>query len=365
MASTVFRCEYVWLDGGTPTQSLRSKTMVNTISKEEGEGISLSDFPVWGFDGSSTGQAESDSSDRVLRPVFACADPNRTNAIIVLCDVLNVDFSPHSSNTRSKMVTTLNQHIDRQPVVGFEQEYFFKKDGRILGWPEDGSDPEPQGPYYCAVGAGNVVARDLVESHLSSCINSGLAISGVNAEVALGQWEYQIGGPSVNSLSACDHLVVARYLMERLGEKEGIAIELGQKPQSGDWNGSGLHANFSTKEMREDGGIKYVEAGCKALGLQSNLDRVESVYGDGLSSRLTGDHETCSLSEFRYGVSDRGASVRIPWHVAKSGRGYLEDRRPGSNADPYVISEYMISAICTAFRPEAVELPEQTEGGDE
>jgi len=327
--------------------------MVNSIRKEEGDAITLSDFPVWGFDGSSTQQAVTGSSDRVLRPVFVCADPNRANAVIVLCDVLNVDFSPHSSNTRAPLVAAINQHIERAPVIGFEQEYFFMKDGRILGWPEDGTEPRPQGPYYCAVGASNVVARDIVESHLTSCLGAGLSITGVNAEVALGQWEYQVGGPSVNALVACDHLIVARYLMERLGEKEGVSIELAQKPVSGDWNGSGMHANFSTSEMRSDGGLRYVEAGCKALGLQSNVDRISEVYGSGLSDRLTGLHETSAIDSYSYGVSDRGASVRIPWHVEKSGRGYLEDRRPGSNADPYIVAEYMVSSICSAFKPEA------------
>jgi glutamine synthetase len=360
MSGTTFRCEYVWLDGGKPEPSLRSKTMVNTIKeKKEGEAITLSDFPIWGFDGSSTQQAVTGASDRVLRPVFICADPNRTNAVIVLCDVLNVDFSPHSSNTRAPLIAVMNQHIDRAPVIGFEQEYFFKKDGRILGWPEDGSEPAPQGPYYCAVGSENVVARDIVESHLTSCINAGLSITGVNAEVSLGQWEYQIGGPMVNALAACDHLIVARYILERLGEKDGVSIELAQKPVKGDWNGSGMHANFSTSEMREADGIKYVIAGCKALGLQSNVDRIADVYGSGLEERLTGLHETSAIDSYSYGVSDRSASVRIPWNVDKSGRGYLEDRRPGSNADPYLVAEYMVSSICSAFGPEVKDLTEE------
>ena len=345
MAVRTFRCEYIWLDGGDKTQSLRSKTMVLHMSREENEAINLSDFPVWGFDGSSTMQATTVESDCVLKPVFACADPNRGSAILVLCEVLNTDFSPHSSNTRAKLITALRPHVEQEPVVGFEQEYFMTKNGQPLGWPE-GNEPEEQGPYYCAVGDGNVVGRDLVESHLSSCITAGLSVTGVNAEVALGQWEYQVGGPGVNALVACDHLWIARYLIERLGEKEGISIELDPKPVEGNWNGSGMHTNFSTKTMRSEGGLAAINGACETLGLQSNIDEALNVYSEGLERRLTGEHETCSIKDFRYGVSDRGASIRIPWHVGKSGRGYMEDRRPNSNADPYLVTAFLVSAIC-------------------
>ena len=346
MAVRTFRCEYIWLDGGEVEQSLRSKTMVLHLSKEESESINLSDFPVWGFDGSSTMQADTSNSDCVLKPVFACADPNRGTSILVLCEVLNTDFSPHSSNTRAKLIDAIRAHVDQEPVVGFEQEYFLLKDGKPLGWPDDGETPGKQGPYYCAVGSGNVAGRDLVETHLGSCITAGLSITGVNAEVALGQWEYQVGGPAVNALLACDHLWIARYLLQRLGEQSGVTVELDPKPVEGDWNGSGMHTNFSTKVMRSENGLEYIKVACETLGLQSNVDNALNSYGEGIERRLTGEHETCSHTEFRYGVSDRGASIRIPWHVGKSGRGYLEDRRPNSNADPYVVAAFLVSAVC-------------------
>lgn len=348
MAATAIRCEYVWLDGNT-TPTLRSKTRVLSVNSDNEEWtLNLTDIPLWSFDGSSTNQASTSDSDLILRPVFACNDSNRTGGVIVLCDVLNSDTTPHESNYRAKLIDEMIKFHQTEPVIGFEQEYFMYSDGKPIGWAnEDGTNMSPQGQYYCGVGASSVAGRSLAELHLNSCINSGLSISGVNAEVALGQWEYQIGGPGVNAVAACDHLWVARYIMERAGELHGISITLDPKPVEGDWNGSGLHTNFSTKSMREEGGIEGIVAACEALSDPSTIESCLSAYGEDLDRRLTGEHETCSMSEFRFGVSDRGASIRIPLHVDRSGRGYFEDRRPNSNADPYRIASAMVRAVCS------------------
>lgn len=346
MTNATLKCEYIWLDGGK-TPNLRSKTRVlNIKSEEEDWKLSLSDIPVWSFDGSSTMQAETGKSDLVLRPVFACVDPNRQNGVLVLCDVLNQDLTPHNSNTRARMVDAMISHGSTEPFFGFEQEYFLYSTElkRPLGWGESG-EPAPQGPYYCAVGGGNVDGRMIAELHLTACLQAGLSIVGINAEVALGQWEYQIGGPGVNAVAVCDHLWVARYLLNRIAETRGISVELDPKPLVGDWNGSGLHTNFSTKDMREDGGITHIEAACARLGLPDNLSKVKDFYGEGLERRLTGKHETSSLDAFSVGHSDRTASVRIPWHVSQQQKGYLEDRRPNSNADPYRIGAYILNSV--------------------
>ena len=327
------KLEYLWLDGCTPTQ-IRYKTKV---VKEPLKVPEWGFDPIWGFDGSSTEQADGNSSDCVLKPVRVYPNPLESNSSIVLCEVFNVDDTPHASNTRRLLEDTLiSTNIDSE-WVGFEQEYTLFKDGRPLGWPEVG-EPAPQGDYYCGRNIGENISRE----HLNACIEAGISICGTNAEVMLGQWEYQIGAGG--SLNMSDDLWVARWLLERICEKHKLQVSLHPKPIEGDWNGAGCHTNFSTKEMRENGGYDKILEACDKLS-NNPQEHIDS-YGIDNDKRLTGLHETCSITEFRYGVSDRGASIRIPWQVEKNGKGYLEDRRPASNCDPYVVSQKLVETIC-------------------
>ena len=230
-----------------------------------------------------------------------------------------------------------------KPWFGIEQEYTLMDGKQPAGWPEEGFPERPQGPYYCSVGSEDVAARSMVEDHLDLCLEAGLEVSGINAEVMLGQWEYQVG--PLPALEVGDQLWVARWLLERVGEEYGLRVELHPKPIKGDWNGSGAHINYSTESMRADGGLKVIEDACEKLG--QNIDKHIAVYGDANAERLTGDHETCSINEFKYGVSDRGASIRIPMGVANDGKGYLEDRRPASNVDPYKACAALIDTTCS------------------
>ena len=325
------KLEYLWLDGCTPTQ-IRYKTKV---VKEPLKVPEWGFDPIWGFDGSSTEQADGGSSDCQLKPVRVYPNPLEEDSSIVLCEVYNVDDTPHKSNTRRLLEETIPGGIDEW--VGFEQEYTLFKDAIPLGWPEVG-EPNPQGDYYCGRNIGENISRE----HLNACIEAGISICGTNAEVMLGQWEYQIGAGG--SIHMSDDLWVARWLMERICEKHGLSVSLHPKPVSGDWNGAGCHTNFSTKHMREDGGYDKIIEACEKLSKnpQEHID----VYGQDNDKRLTGEHETCSIEEFRYGVSDRGASIRIPWQVERDGKGYLEDRRPSSNCDPYVVSQKLMETIC-------------------
>ena len=77
--------------------------------------------------------------------------------------------------------------------------------------------------------------------------------------------------------------------------------------------------------------------------------RDRDVYGAHNEQRLTGLHETQSIDEFSYGVSDRGASIRIPIMTVESGwKGWLEDRRPASNADPYKVAAIIVKTVKSA-----------------
>jgi glutamine synthetase len=329
-----YRAEYIWIDGTEPTPLLRSKTKVIADGEEPG---------IWGFDGSSTNQAPGSNSDCVLRPVFVCPDPIRKgNDKLVLCEVLLTDMTPHPSNTRAACAAVAEKYAAQEPIFGIEQEYTFLQDGRPLGWPKGGF-PGPQGPYYCGVGTDEIWGRDIVEAHTTACMEAGLHISGTNAEVMMGQWEFQIG-PVAPPLVA-DEIYVARWLLYRIAEDFDVAVTIDPKPMPGDWNGAGAHTNFSTKAMRE--GWDPIITACEALGTKAELHITN--YGAGVERRLTGLHETAPWTEYSYGVSDRGASVRIPWQVGIDKKGYIEDRRPNSNCDPYKVTELIVDTCCSAL----------------
>ncbi len=329
------KLEYVWLDGYKPEQSMRSKVKIDDY------------VDMWSFDGSSTKQATGDKSDCLLRPVAEYrtidrirADATRTapglEGTYVMCEVLKADHEPHESNTR----THCQNLVSNDWWFGFEQEYFMYKDGRPLGWPEKGK-PRAQGDYYCGVGEGNVIGREIVDRHTEACMNANIGITGTNAEVALGQWEYQVLG---HGIGAGDDLWMSRYILCKIAEKHGVVINFHPKPQTGDWNGSGMHTNFSNQQMRTTGGEIYFKATCEKLK-QKHKGAIK-VYGSNNEKRLTGKHETQSIKKFSYGVSDRGASIRIPIvTVDNNWIGYLEDRRPASNADPYRVMAHIVGSL--------------------
>ena len=329
--------EYIWLDGYEPVPNLRGKTLV----KDFGKFPKLEEVPNWGFDGSSTRQAEGHSSDCVLKPVAIYPDSTKRNGAIVMCEVLHADLTPHSTNARATILD------DPGTWFGFEQEYFLYKDGRPLGFPAEGY-PAPQGIYYTGVGYNAVgdIAREIVDKHLDLCIDAGINHEGINAEVAKGQWEFQIFGKG--SKKAADEMWVARYLLNRLCEKYKVDVNYHCKPlgKDLDWNGSGMHSNFSTEYMRTVGGKEYFEKLMAAFDKYKN-EHI-AVYGPDNHLRLTGLHETQSIDKFNYGLANRGASIRIPHSFVNNGyKGYLEDRRPNSQGDPYKIASRILQTIAT------------------
>ncbi len=329
-----YKAEYIWTDGTLPTAQLRAKTKIIPIGTEP---------PVWGFDGSSTNQAPGDASDCVLDPVCVVPDPIRGgDDKLVLCEVLYTDMTPHESNTRAPLRLLAEGFEHHEALFGIEQEYTFFKGGTPLGWPTAGY-PGPQGPYYCSVGADVAYGRDIVEAHMDACLTAGIAFSGINAEVMPGQWEYQIG--TAGPLAVGDMMLLSRWLLMRIAEDVGVLVSFEPKPVKGDWNGAGCHTNFSTISMRES--YDAIITACEALATRPAAHIAE--YGAGIPERLTGLHETCSFEDFKYGVSDRGASVRIPWHVARDRKGYIEDRRPNANCDPYRVVFMMLDTVCPAL----------------
>ena len=341
--------EYIWLDGATPVSQLRSKARV--VEVEDIDNVSVEDFPEWSYDGSSTAQSPGNDSDLLLKPVHYVYDPIRADgSFLVMCEVMNADGTPHASNSRAQLRKVLDNGAGEQdPWMGFEQEYTLFYKNIPLGWPEHGY-PAPQGPYYCGVGTEQIFGRELVEAHAQACVDAGIMIYGINAEVMPGQWEFQIGyrgfeGEAGGALRVSDELWISRWLLHRLSEHFEYHVSFDNKPIKGDWNGAGMHTNFSTNATRnKDGGGDAIHAAVEQLSKKHN-EHI-TIYGDKLHERLTGDHETCDITQFKSGTADRGCSIRIPQQVAMKGYGYLEDRRPGANADPYLVSARLCATVC-------------------
>ena len=329
--------EYIWLDAYGKT---RSKTKVLPGNSEN---LKVTKLPEWNYDGSSTGQATGDDSEVILKPCAIFNDPFRSNSQrvskLVLCDTYLPNGNPHPTNTRYAANNTFNKGLELSPLFGIEQEFFITKNGWPIGFPENRMDcPPPQGAFYCGVGGDAAIGRECVENAFAKCLDAGLALTGLNAEVAPSQWEFQVCAHGIN---CADQLTILRYILNRTSEEYGCGISIEPKPVSGDWNGSGCHTNFSTGPMRETGGYDVIMSAIQKLG-KRHKEHMEA-YGKDNEKRMTGLHETADYNTFTYGVANRGASVRIPRETEKNQRGYLEDRRPSSNMDPYVVTSMIFS----------------------
>ena len=334
--------EYVWIGGNN---ELRSKARVMNSERL----LTFEDLPDWNYDGSSTSQATGADSEVIIKPraVFKCPF-RKGNNILVMCDTYKPDGTPLNNNNRVWANEVFNKSLEEEPWFGIEQEYFMMnpETNKPLGFPKDGF-PNPQGQYYCSVGSKNAFGRQIADEHLEACIYAGITISGINAEVASGQWEYQVG-PCIGIQSG-DHLWMSRYLLERIAERHGVAINWEPKPVKGDWNGSGCHTNYSTKNMREGTenktGLDYIHEAIERLS--DKHDEHMAVYGSGNEQRMTGEHETASFDKFSWGTANRGRSVRIGNENVKNQKGYFEDRRPSSNMDPYLVTGKLFETTVT------------------
>tara|TARA_Y100000816_G_C26072994_1_gene564602 strand:- start:399 stop:1511 length:1113 start_codon:yes stop_codon:yes gene_type:complete len=319
--------EYVWIGGN---YELRSK--IKIINNENID--SIFEIPEWNYDGSSTNQASGEDSEVIIKPRALFKE--NSSYMYVLCDTYNPEGTPLDTNNRYLANENFNKNKDAEPWYGIEQEYFLidPKTNKPLGF----DDSKIQGQYYCSVGYGNAFGRNIAEEHMKLCLKVGIKISGINSEVAPGQWEFQVG--PCEGIESGDHLWMARYLLQKVAEKYNIIVNLDPKPLEGDWNGSGCHTNYSTKFMREGNGDKlglfYINKAIDRLSLKHNEHM--KVYGEGNNLRMTGLHETANFDVFSHGIANRGASVRIGNLNYNNKKGYFEDRRPSSNCDPYLVT---------------------------
>jgi len=321
------KLEYIWIDG---YRNLRSKTkFVNKVISN------LDECGEWNYDGSSTGQATGKDSEVIIRPCALYPDPFRKdNHKLILCDTYTMNGEPHITNTRFKANKIFNKNLNLKPMFGIEQEFFLVKNDYPIGFPIDRAFlPKEQKNYYCGVGGSNAIGRECVEKAFDRCIYSGLSVTGLNAEVAPSQWEIQLCDIGIE---AADQLTIMRYILCRTAEEYGLDINLEPKPVAGDWNGSGCHVNYSTEPMRGEGGYDVILTAIDKLAHKHKFHM--KYYGENNDKRMTGLHETASYDQFTVGVANRGCSVRIPSSTDKNKRGYLEDRRPASNMDPYLVT---------------------------
>ena len=319
--------EYIWLDSNN---NYRSKTKI--YNYEERKPFGLECIPEWNYDGSSTGQADGNDSEVYIKPIYMIRDVFRRNydSWLVLCDTWLPNGEPHSTNTRFAAKKIFDLVKKEETYFGLEQEFFALTEQAHRDVGKEVADN--QGPFYCGVGYGAAFHREFNEEALKNLIDSGLNITGFNNEVAMGQFEFQVLGEGIQ---AADELHLLRYILIRTAEKYNLHINFHPKPFIG-VNGSGCHTNYSTKTMRGEGGI---EAIYKAIDkLKEKHDEHIKVYGKDNHMRMTGKHETSDITEFSFGVADRGASIRIPRFTERDGKGYIEDRRPSSNMDPYIVT---------------------------
>jgi glutamine synthetase len=335
--------EYIWLDNN---YELRSKSQILNIGNRLPEiGIKPNDLPIWNYDGSSTGQAIGNKSEIIIKPraIYRCpfrrSNYNHAVGYLVMCDTYNTEDLPTETNKRHAAEQIFNKNLEEKPWYGIEQEYFIinNKTKLPLGFTEN-EEPNAQGQYYCSVGSRNAFGRELIEMHYEFCLYAGLMISGINSEVAPGQWEYQIG--PVEGIEAGDQLYISRYILHRISEIYNVHINIHPKPIAGDWNGSGCHTNYSTLNMREGTtskkGLEYINEAINKLSLKH--DEHMEIYGTDNNLRMTGKHETAAYDKFSHGVANRGVSIRIPTSTFKNEKGYFEDRRPASNMEPYLVT---------------------------
>ena len=317
------RAIYVWI-GANNILRWKIKTIVS-------HNLHINCCPKWNFDGSSTGQASGVNTEVQIIPVKIYNFPYDNADVIILCETYDIDGTPHVDNHRYKALEKF-QSGDHEPWFGLEVEYFVddpQKPSTTLNSDETS--------HYCGFNGNRATRKTIALEHYNKCLEMGLTISGMNAEVTKGQWEFQIG--PCCGIDSGDNTTVAKFMLIWIAEYYGHNIIINDSKPYENVNGSGCHVNFSTLETRTDNNHATLTEYVDKLALKH--DHHMSIYGDN-SKRMTGTHETANIDKFDYGVGTRHTSVRIP-NLTKE---YFEDRRPSSNIDYYQVTSAIYETCC-------------------
>ncbi len=328
------RAEYVWIDGFSKLHS-KGRTVPAHVTDP-------SNLPDESCDGSRTGQTVGGDSEVIIKPRAIFRDPFRVgDNILVMCDTYTSRGVPLQTNTRVGCAKVMEKAATEEPRFSFKQECLLidKVTDRPLGFPADG-ELAPQGAHYCGVGHSNVFGRDVAEAAWLAQLYAGLKVGGMNAEVAPGQWKFKVG-PCMG-VNGGDQLWMARYILGRVAEIAGVGVDYEAKPVRGDWNGSRCHTSFSTLGMRQEGGYgKEIVSALERLR-EKHAEHI-AAYTDGNDQRLMDKRDN---TEFRWGITDRGASCRVASAVVRDGKGCFEDCRPPGNCDPYIVTKMLVATCC-------------------
>lgn len=298
-------------------------------------------YPKWDYDGSSCGQATVINSEVKIIPKVVKKDPflNKTKnnsyiGVIILCESIDKNNKPVSGNYRTQADKIFKKYKSYYPWFGFELEFFLMKQDSL-------ENINYHNRYYCSIGYQKAFYRDFMEEVVEKSCLIGIDVKGYNFEVAPKQAEIQVFGCGIK---ASDDYIFLKYIMALCSEKYNIYINYHPKPYLYR-NGSGCHINFSTIYTRENGGYDIIDKYTNNLK-KCHDETINNYYGKDNDKRLTGSNETCSFKNFKKGVGDRTASIRIPQKTYIEQKGYLEDRRPASNIDPYLASLWLFMKAC-------------------
>ena len=128
-----------------------------------------------------------------------------------------------------------------QPWFGMEQEFFIFDASTNV--PIDFNMNNKQGKYYCSIDENPIKERYIMEEFIEKTSHAGICVCGINAEVAQGQWEFQIG--PCEGILVGHHMMMARYILNRIAHMHSCKINYDPKALGNDWNGSGCHTNYS------------------------------------------------------------------------------------------------------------------------